>query len=474
MSDKRIIIIGAGPAGISAAKFLSEQGAHNVTLLEAGDRPGGKCTSVNYGGLWHELATSYSAWGYNTLHRWFNQHAIAVYKVKPLRMLVKSGNKLATVTLKEYALGGLTIQHKRRAISQLFKFQRLWLRFFFHELRGSKNTDINQKLAMPFGEWLDFYQLDIVKRFAGRAIVSAGYGYLETVPALHCLRWLRPSIIIAGLFGQVWEPVPGFENALRAFSWDQDIRYNKPVKQVLHENGCVRVVCEDGEELICDDVIVACPLSQAKSFFPETSVQYKLGSAMNSHQYATIFFKIKGRLLDGDNETIGLPDNFPLSQAGKPLVIRRTGNKIPAKAVNADGNEEYYVSYHYKSDLTEEKLTEYLNEAIIELGGQLETVLEIRQFNYMQTYDKQAITSGLVQKLNQQQGEQHIWFSTASMSFESVDNIMDQNEELVHSLLDGNKPHHSESKNRIYWIKLSRLFKPITFIRYWRKTQINI
>lgn len=47
--NRRIVIIGAGPSGISAAVKLFENGFTNVTILEAEDRIGGRVHTVKLG-----------------------------------------------------------------------------------------------------------------------------------------------------------------------------------------------------------------------------------------------------------------------------------------------------------------------------------------------------------------------------------------------------------------------------------------
>lgn len=47
--DKKIVIVGAGLAGISAAAKLIENGYTNIDILEALDRKGGRIYTVNYG-----------------------------------------------------------------------------------------------------------------------------------------------------------------------------------------------------------------------------------------------------------------------------------------------------------------------------------------------------------------------------------------------------------------------------------------
>lgn len=47
--ESRIVIIGAGPAGIAAASKLLENGFENVTILEAEDRIGGRVYTTKFG-----------------------------------------------------------------------------------------------------------------------------------------------------------------------------------------------------------------------------------------------------------------------------------------------------------------------------------------------------------------------------------------------------------------------------------------
>lgn len=45
----RIVVIGAGLAGLAATKTLLENGFTNVTVLEASDRIGGRVQSIQHG-----------------------------------------------------------------------------------------------------------------------------------------------------------------------------------------------------------------------------------------------------------------------------------------------------------------------------------------------------------------------------------------------------------------------------------------
>uniref|UniRef100_A0A3P9JRU0 Peroxisomal N(1)-acetyl-spermine/spermidine oxidase n=1 Tax=Oryzias latipes TaxID=8090 RepID=A0A3P9JRU0_ORYLA len=55
----RIVVIGAGLAGLAATKFLLENGFTDVTVLEASDRIGGRVQSVHHGGTTLELGATW-------------------------------------------------------------------------------------------------------------------------------------------------------------------------------------------------------------------------------------------------------------------------------------------------------------------------------------------------------------------------------------------------------------------------------
>ena len=61
--DAKIVIVGAGPAGLSVAWFLSNNGFHNVTVLEKLGRVGGLCKSLTVDGMSFDLGANYRYMG---------------------------------------------------------------------------------------------------------------------------------------------------------------------------------------------------------------------------------------------------------------------------------------------------------------------------------------------------------------------------------------------------------------------------
>ena len=62
--NAKIVIIGAGPAGLSTAWYLSKNGFNNVTVLEKLGRVGGLCKSLTVDGMSYDLGANYVTWAY--------------------------------------------------------------------------------------------------------------------------------------------------------------------------------------------------------------------------------------------------------------------------------------------------------------------------------------------------------------------------------------------------------------------------
>ena len=63
-SKKSIGIIGAGPAGITMAYALYQQGFRDITVIDQGSEVGGQSTTLVVDGHKSELATCYLSFGY--------------------------------------------------------------------------------------------------------------------------------------------------------------------------------------------------------------------------------------------------------------------------------------------------------------------------------------------------------------------------------------------------------------------------
>lgn len=123
---ENVVIIGAGPAGLTAAYELLKKGGYNVTVLEASDRIGGISQTVRYNGNRMDIGG----------HRFFSKDERVMnwwYDILPPQG-APSKDELILGTSKEYDKNGVDpektndVMLKRNRVSRIYyngKFFRL-------------------------------------------------------------------------------------------------------------------------------------------------------------------------------------------------------------------------------------------------------------------------------------------------------------------------------------------------------------
>ena len=77
MQEKRIVIVGGGPAGVHMSACLAAKGYKNVTLLEAEPEVGGKSLTMydpSQPQVPHELGTCYMSPGYTLIRKLLEEY----------------------------------------------------------------------------------------------------------------------------------------------------------------------------------------------------------------------------------------------------------------------------------------------------------------------------------------------------------------------------------------------------------------
>lgn len=118
MQMKNVVIIGAGPAGLTAAYELLKSGGYNVTVLEASDRIGGISQTVRYNGNRMDIGG----------HRFFSKDERVMnwwYDILPPQG-APSKDELILCTSKEYDKNGVDpektddVMLKRNRVSRIY------------------------------------------------------------------------------------------------------------------------------------------------------------------------------------------------------------------------------------------------------------------------------------------------------------------------------------------------------------------
>jgi predicted NAD/FAD-binding protein len=421
----RIGILGAGPAGLSLARILSDRGFADVTLLERSNRVGGKSVTHYHQGVGHEMGTCYTSLGYSHVLGWMRQHGVTLHRLPRQQVTHPDGR---TEQFHEFVSG----PSKLRAAGQLLRYMREYWRFIKWEVDNGPEGPMEHDLATPFGPWLDARGLDAIRRFAVRSMTVMGYGALDTVPALYGLRWTTPSLVISGALVRVQEPVPGWEALWTAMAASLDVRLGCDVREIERGTDGIRVRTDE-DTLQLDHLVITTPLDDLPAILTLRDDERAVFDGIRWGRFASALVQADGWFRDRDTN-VWLANTTTTDELARARLVgaRRTGDKTAVAQSRSSTRPGMYVCYQYAPEgQSEQSLADNLRADIAADGGDVKQIVRHCTWKYPPQLTPNAIRGGGVRKLWALQGQQRTWYSGASLSHEAIDNIVDFNMRLA-------------------------------------------
>ena len=308
--SQRIAIIGAGPAGLTAAWRLKARGYDAVRIFEKNDRVGGKCLTPTIDGHNYELGavivgrTTYEV--VNTLIAEFD------LRCSPLKK----------TTLLDSSRGG-RVSGARLARDFILRYRPALRRFFAAEYPipafsqpGYLGFDL-EEFGCTLAEWARREGLEDLIELLAPIYTGFGYGYLDQVSAPQFFKIYDPGRLKKSFTLQLsLQPSMltidvGFQGLWERVAAEHDVVLGSDVRRI--ERGeTVRITTQRGTEEF-DTLILACPLQRirhALDLSPEEQARFE---KIRIIDYQTITAEVEGL---GAKGLMFMVDNMLADRAG--------------------------------------------------------------------------------------------------------------------------------------------------------------
>ncbi|MEW2077451.1 FAD-dependent oxidoreductase [Streptomyces sp. NPDC013433] len=427
---RRVCVIGAGPAGLTAARELEKRG-HTVVVLDSAGEVGGKSASVEIDGRPYDLGAHLCTSRYGELTGLVAELGLETEDTTPTLLYDADRAAIAPPA----PVPGLP---EALARYRALRAER------FPGISAPGLAPAAPALSRPAAGWLEDHGLTALGHWLGDACTASGYGYLDGdghghldgggdgdghgergprtggVPALYFVRHAEMTGLITpgraatghlgtftvkGGFGRLWRRVAG-ELA--------DVRTGVRVTRIQRSADGITVHTGDGT-LSADALVLACPLDQAAALLEPDAPERALAARIRTLPYRTVLCRITG-----------LPEN------GMYLV--RTGGRIapPGHCVafhHRHPGSDVYACYAYGPDTPEAEAV--LRADIEAMGGRLEEVLLTRTWRFMPHFSADDLAAGILDRLENLQGRDRTYHTGGLHGFELIENVIAHSRALV-------------------------------------------
>ena len=435
MSSKqpRIAVIGAGPAGLSAAWYLKQKGYRNVEVFEKADRVGGKCWSIPHEGRRYDMAAHEMLAGYRDVMEIARALNVPSNGYQNVLVYDRESKRYMEMMPATQAGGYGKLQVVFAALKYTFLLLTAYRRF---SKPGTGFANCPSDLRQPLSSWLKQKRLEPLRETVLFVMKVQGFGRLDQIPAAYFVKfqglrnWLSNVLHVAGLL-QYWPRVftNGFQSLWEAVAQEVNVELNAGITSIVRrpdpDGNVIRaeLTFEDGRSELFDQLILSCPLDT-----PTLTGMLDL-----SEQEAGIFGKVRYvEFVTSACKVTGVPagvaGTIPL-----PPDLYYTG----------------YIKIYDDSDLAVffnlSPAEQFDGEEIVELTRQqvaalppyegetpaLGEVIQQHGWRYFPHVTLTELSAGFYDQLESLQGYRQTYYATSLLAFETVGNTVAYSKNLV-------------------------------------------
>ncbi len=414
-SPLRIAILGAGPAGLSMAKMLIEAGGFAPTVIEKSNRIGGKSETVSLSDTVSELGTCYASSAHKHTNRWTRELGLQqVYLTGEQRY----DNRDFVSYIKDGAGPPL--------LYQLAKYEILRRRFIDKISSQTPSPDLLKMAAEPIDVWLNARNLQKIERFMHRGVGTMGYGFTDTTPALHALRWIDSKLIISGARKTLRAPDIGWQPFWEKLAEPITVKRSTKTKSISRTHAGITLHTDDGD-FDFDYLVTTIAPDEFNALVEPTELEIEIANSIEWAGYTSCLAVVENWFTDWQTEGYSTAVTGP-DRDGKIVAARFEGSYPDL------GGNVYFIGnalYGY----SRAEYSEILSADLMDKGASLKAILHYRPWKYFPRYNPSAIRNNLLTKMRLCQGQSRTFHSGAAFSHEAVSNITVHNAQLVEKLI---------------------------------------
>lgn len=445
--DKRICIIGGGPAGQTVAMNLEKKGYDNYVIYEKLNRVGGKCFSpkMKMGPKMDEERTIEmgAVMGCDTYFAVAEAEKFggASHIGGPAM-----GRKFMTTEGKELKKG---LAEKLNMLLKLNKMTKLLKKKYYGydvnghrgvakgeydgslpttpELKIVKGKNPNLKdLSMPFSEFLKMNKCEAAAPVWKGPFTSFGYGYFDEIPAAYVLKYLDGFTVRQFLsVGKLWTWKDGTQSIWEGVN--KHLKHpailNTEVTKIERKEDKVLVTLNGKDTEEFDDIIICTPLELFLKYGDPTEQEKELFSKIVHKEYFTMAVRTTP---DPDISYYFFANMTPETRGHLMVFYHRWPGVINQPVVtftlrNHEGCEDVPFEDAKKTTI----------EDLAKAGLPVKATERIDDWYYFPHVSSKDYADGWYDKVEAMQGKNHTYYAGEVMAFGDMEETAEYARELV-------------------------------------------
>ena len=448
--DSRIVIVGAGPSGLSTGYFLRKHGYRNVTILERHRRVGGQCRTVTEHQRAFDLGATFVSPDFREVKRLAREVGAELESFGGAEGMTfdAASQTIRFREVMEYAAGSKSrIEHLRfLGLCGRYAWKRFGLRRLFRDSDWTAAVAGRSDLKRSFAQWLDDNHLSGLSRLFEIPLTAFGYGSLDELPAAYGLRYMSvraflatlltalpgsrflPRSLVCGCFRQ------GYQRFWERLAWDLDVRLNARIDRIQRCSDGVRITYShpagvlDAEEATLetaefDYLVLTCPLTarELRDQIDFDADELRFLDRVRTIRYAVVSYEVEGL-----PKTERIVVQVPMPERERPMIMLRLHPECESVAFSgrlADGETR---------DGEEQEFRRAVEDCISALGGRIvsgESYYDVAP--YFRHVGVDDLFAGLLPQWNRRQGENRTFYSGGLFDFDHVEGTISAARRLV-------------------------------------------